>query len=357
MLNPRIIASALMLALFIVPLLAPLTAVIPASAQVVPLKVTNIVVTAGGELGFILDRSALVAGHQVQVGVVLYAWISKNPQAILVGDEFLVATLPVGGTDVAARVYGTLLVNSTIADWLGAPEGNVYLKITAATIPNFAQAVVAGPFKLIVDPAIIEKTLKVYDHSANKERRDFAYHEYYGFPVSNDPRIYLNLSAIGIGTDVLDLATVDEFRATLVKKDQMLFAEGITSTSDFLTGVSYVAPVTPGYNDAYITGEITDFELKYPEATRTLNGTLIAYQDFSLSLLVSKDSVTVEAPAAEVRASNIVDLHTSPQSFLQPRVSVGWTKTFNIYPSLEIAYDPGPDNRLTVGDSVSIILR
>jgi hypothetical protein len=118
-LDVRRLASLLVVALFVLPLLAPLIAAVPVSAQVVPLRVTNFVVTAGGELGFILNRTVLIAGHPVQGAPVLYFWASKNPDTTLVNpgvEEFLLATLTVGA---ATRVvFGTLLVNETIGGWL-----------------------------------------------------------------------------------------------------------------------------------------------------------------------------------------------------------------------------------------------
>gem|GEM_PF-3991885 len=125
--NVRSLASLLVVALFTLPLIAPLISAIPVSAQVAPLEVTSFVVTPGGELGFILNRTVLIAGHPVQGAPVLYLWASKNPDTSLTGDEFLLATLSVG--TATGVVFGTLLVNETIGAWLGDGEASIYLKV------------------------------------------------------------------------------------------------------------------------------------------------------------------------------------------------------------------------------------
>jgi len=357
-LNPRILTSIVLIVLFIAPLVAPLTVLIPVKAQEAPLIVTSLVVTPNGELGFILNRTLLIAGHPVLGAPVLYAYLSKNAETILREDDLLIAELGVGTG--AQIVFGTLLIPE-VAAWFGEPEGNVYLKITSSKVVNVALAVVSDPFRLIVDPERIERALRVFEKYPFREKRDFAYYENFG--RANDPLIRLNLTAIGI---TFNLSNVGVFNVTLVKKDQILYAQGRpTPYSNFLVNVAYTSPVGGNYNVAELSGRIGNFTLRYPEAETTVAGVRVAYQDFSLHVLVANGTRTITGPYARVDKSRVVEVTTAAVTFnfILPRVSVGWTKTFNIYPSMVYTYSEGsgfgvndPD-RWNPGDNVIITLR
>ncbi len=357
-LNPRILTSIVLIVLFMAPLVAPLTVLIPVKAQQAPLIVTSLVVTPNGELGFILNRTLLIAGHPVQGAPVLFAYLSKNAETILREDDLLIAELEVGTG--AQIVFGTLLIPE-VAAWFGQPEGNVYLKITSSKVVNVALAVVSDPFRLIVDPERIERALRVFEATPFRERRDFAYYENFG--RANDPLIRLNLTAIGI---TFNLSNVDVFNVTLVKKDQILYAQGRpTPDSNFLVNVAYTSPVGENYNVAQLSGRIGEFTLRYPEAETTVAGVRVAYQDFSLHVLVANGTRTITGPYARVDKSRVVEVTTTADTFdfTLPRVSVGWTKTFNIYPSMDYTYIEGQgfgvndDDRINPGDNVIITLR
>ncbi|MEM1938793.1 MAG: hypothetical protein QXI24_03215 [Acidilobaceae archaeon] len=356
--NPRILTSIVLIVLFIAPLVAPLTVLIPVKAQQAPLIVTSLVVTPNGELGFILNRTLLIAGHPVQGAPVLFAYLSKNAETILREDDLLIAELEVGTG--AQIVFGTLLIPE-VAAWFGQPEGNVYLKITSSKVVNVALAVVSDPFRLIVDPERIERALRVFEATPFREKRDFAYYENFG--RANDPLIRLNLTAIGI---TFNLSNVDVFNVTLVKKDQILYAQGRpTPDSNFLVNVNYTSPVGGNYNVAELSGRIGEFTLRYPEAETTVAGVRVAYQDFSLHVLVANGTRTITGPYARVDKSRVVEVTTTAVTFnfTLPRVSVGWTKTFNIYPSMDYTYTEGQgfgvndDDRINPGDNVNITLR
>ncbi|MDM7275394.1 MAG: hypothetical protein P3X22_004650 [Thermoprotei archaeon] len=354
--NPRIIASALVLALFILPLVAPFTTVIPASAQQTPLNVTSKVVTPGGELGFILNRTVLIAGHPVQGAPVLYAWISKNPETVLVKDEFLVATLEVG--TAATVIFGTLLVSDDISGWLGAPAGKVYLKITSATQAG-AVAVVSDPFWLVVDPAIIEKALQVLDNKTKRPVTEFAYYEYFG--RSNTVRILLNLTSLEAvtGPNLGRLDNILTFNVILTYKTDMLYVKVVKAApwnihTNFLSNTKYVT--VAGGKVANLTGRIGNFTLNFPEITKEVApGYRAAYEPFKLNVLVANGTKTLNGTlvkANEVKGSVI------NYTFNFTVLSIGWTKTFNIYPTVTYIYsNVGGDAEIEVGDSVYLEFR
>jgi hypothetical protein len=358
-LDVRRLTSLIVVALFVLPLLAPLIAAVPVSAQVTPLRVTNLLVTAGGELGFILNRTGLIAGHPVQGAPVLYFWASKNPDTTLVGDEFLLATLTVGtATQV---VFGTLLVNTTIGGWLGAGSGNIYLKVTSSRATG-ALAVVSDKFTLLVDPVVIEKTLRV-------RYRDLAFYPYFG--RSDIAEFVLNLSEVRIKKADLDLATADKVFFNLISVDQTLYARGPTAVldSDFLRSLSYTTTdVTIGgvaYSVARLTGEIKNFALINPRDITIVNGTAIGYKAFALSATAIKGSTEISGVTwVRVDKSKPGDPSTGTATFEHVKVSMGWTKTVNIYPTVEVTFNPGvvvgdPDSpaRVEVGDTFTLKLR
>jgi hypothetical protein len=360
-LDVRRLASLLVVALFVLPLLAPLIAAVPVSAQVIPLKVTNFVITAGGELGFILNRTVLIAGHPVQGAPVLYFWASKNPDTTLAGDEFLLATLAVGTTP--GVIFGTLLVNETIGGWLGAGSGNIYLKVTSSRATG-AAAVVSDAFGLLVDTAAIERVLKVLHAPTDSPKRDFAYYTFFG--RSNYPEFVLNLSAIGIGLGVgKTLVNADAVNFTLIKGTQELYAANGTMVTPRFTnflasplGFGKQAGDAP-YNVVRLNGTIGNFALRFPTDLTTVNGTTVAYQAFKLIATVKNGSTTISGVNwAKIDKSRIVATGTAAVTFNHTVASIGWTQTVNIYPTARFAFtDLDANGFINVGDRVVIELR
>jgi len=361
-LDVRRLTSLLVVALFVLPLLAPLIAAVPVSAQVTPLKVTNFVITAGGELGFILNRTVLIAGHPVQGAPVLYFWASKNPDTTLVGDEFLLATLAVGTTP--GVIFGTLLVNETIGGWLGAGAGNIYLKVTSSRATG-AAAVVSDAFGLLVDTAAIERALKVLHAPTNSPRRDFAYYTFFG--RSNYPEFVLNLSAIGIGLGVgKTLVNADAVNFTLIKGTQVLYAVNGTMVTPRFTnflasplGFGKQAGDAP-YNVVRLNGTIANFALLFPTDLTTVNATItVAYQAFKLIATVKNGSTTISGVNwAKIDKSRIVATGTAIVTFNHTVASIGWTQTVNIYPTARFAFiDSDGNGFINVRDRVQIEFR
>gem|GEM_PF-888391 len=358
----RRLASLLVVALFVLPLLAPLIAAVPVSAQVTPLRVTNFVITAGGELGFILNRTVLIAGHPVQGAPVLYFWASKNPDTTLVNpgvEEFLLATLAIGTTP--GVIFGTLLVNETIGGWLGAGAGSIYLKVTSSRATG-AVAVVSDAFTLLVDTAAIERALKVLHAPTDSPRRDFAYHPFFG--RSNYPEFVLNLSAIGIGLGVgRTLVNADAVNFTLIKGTQELYASNGTKAAakdktNFLRSPKNFGKQAGDapHNVVRLNGTIGDFALLFPTDLTTVNATItVAYQAFKLIATVKNGSTTISGVNwAKIDKSRIVATGTAAVIFNFTVASIGWTQTVNIYPTVTFSFTPSPG---VVGGSASIELR
>jgi len=365
-LDVRRLASLLVVALFVLPLLAPLIAAVPVSAQVTPLRVTNFVITAGGELGFILNRTVLIAGHPVQGAPVLYFWASKNPDTTLVNpgvEEFLLATLAIGTTP--GVIFGTLLVNETIGGWLGAGSGNIYLKVTSSRATG-AVAVVSDAFTLLVDTAAIERALKVLHAPTDSPRRDFAYHPFFG--RSNYPEFVLNLSAIGIGLGVgRTLVNADAVNFTLIKGTQELYASNGTKAAakdktNFLRSPKNFGKQAGDapHNVVRLNGTIGDFALLFPTDLTTVNATItVAYQAFKLIATVKNGSTTISGVNwAKIDKSRIVATGTAAVIFNFTVASIGWTQTVNIYPTARFAFiDLDGNGFINVRDRVQIEFR
>ncbi|MFZ8793338.1 MAG: hypothetical protein ACO2O2_05575, partial [Acidilobaceae archaeon] len=362
-LNATRLASLLVVALFVLPLLAPLIAAVPASAQDVPLRVTNFVVTSGGELGFILNRT-LIPGHPVHGAPVLFFWACKHGATALIGDEFLLATITVGGG--AEVVFGTLLVNETIGGWLGAGSGSIYLKVSSAPypgVPGIIQAVASSdPFTLLVDTAVIERTLRVLHAPTDRPARDFAFHPFFG--RSNRPEFVLNLSAIGIGlgegktlVDEDHNILVDIVNFTLIKGRQEEYAVGgraVTLRSTFLVGLGFGKQAGDAlHNVVRLNGTIGDFALRFPTDLTTVNGTTVAYQAFKLIATVKNGSIDISGNWAKVDKGRVTT-GTGSVTFNHTVASIGWTRTVNIYPTVTFSFTPSPG---VVGGSASIELR
>ncbi|MFZ8788367.1 MAG: hypothetical protein ACO2OZ_01710, partial [Acidilobaceae archaeon] len=365
-LDVRRLASLLVVALFVLPLLAPLIAAVPVSAQVTPLRVTNFVITAGGELGFILNRTVLIAGHPVQGAPVLYFWASKNPDTTLVNpgvEEYLLATLAVGTTP--GVIFGTLIVNETVRGWLGAGSGSIYLKVTSSRATG-AIAVVSDAFTLLVDTAIIERALKVLHAPTDGPRRDFAYYTFFG--RSNYPEFVLNLSAIGRDFDIgkgRTLERADAVNFTLIKGTQELYASNGTKAAardktNFLRSPKNFGKQAGDapHNVVRLNGTIGDFALLFPTDLTTVNATItVAYQAFKLIATVKNGSTTISGVNwTKIDKSRIVATGkaTDTAIFNFTVASVGWTQTVNIYPTVRFSFTPSPG---VVGGSASIELR
>jgi len=369
-LDVRRLASLLVVALFVLPLLAPLIAAVPVSAQVTPLRVTNFVITAGGELGFILNRTVLIAGHPVQGAPVLYFWASKNPDTTLVNpgvEEYLLATLAVGTTP--GVIFGTLIVNETVRGWLGAGSGSIYLKVTSSRATG-AIAVVSDAFTLLVDTAIIERALKVLHAPTDGPRRDFAYYTFFG--RSNYPEFVLNLSAIGRDFDIgkgRTLERADAVNFTLIKGTQELYASNGTKAAardktNFLRSPKNFGKQAGDapHNVVRLNGTIGDFALLFPTDLTTVNATItVAYQAFKLIATVKNGSTTISGVNwTKIDKNRIVATGraTDTAIFNFTVASIGWTQTVNIYPTARFAFiDSDGNGFINVRDRVQIEFR
>jgi hypothetical protein len=385
-LNVRRLASLLVVALFVLPLLAPLIAAVPARAQPsIPFNVTNFVVTPGGELGFIFNRSGL--GSPFEFAPTLFFWASKNSIGILTSDDFLLATLFVGTAKV---VFGTLVVNETIGGWLGAGiSKNVYLKVTTTPFPGpFTPAQVTSNFTLIVDPATIERVLKVQNAPDDAPTSHFAGRSYTApFHITNRPEFVLNLSAIGIGlgrgmtlVDNAHIVRVDAVNFTLIHERQTLFASNGTKHKARVAVLTYPTyllaslrlsgkqAADTNLNVLRLNGTLREFPLLSPTDLITINGTSVGHQAFSLTATVFNGSTRVlNIGYAKVdRGEVFINATGTPVTgiiFNHTVASIGWTRPVRIYPTVTFSFLEGPtagDNPSgvrNVGDRVSITLR
>jgi hypothetical protein len=269
--------TLVLVALVIASLVEP---AIHVEAQEFPLKVTSSIVTFGGELGFLLNRTLLDHAHPAKTSPILYFWLSTNSLSHINGSELLIATLNVGA---APLVYGTLLVPSTVLAWVRAPTTTVYLKVSASRDVGASAVVSDRPFTLVLDLALTDPTLTVVDALTGAPQSRFAYYSF--FNISNNIGFNVNLTPLlNLRVRSSELDRVRVYNVTLTYRDQLLYSgldiDTMAVYTNFMRGV-----IGNGSTRlASMRGLIGDFPLLYPELSEVIAGVTVAYQPFNVTL-------------------------------------------------------------------------
>jgi len=307
--------------------------------QSFPLNVTSSLVTFGGELGFLLNRTLLDHAHPVKTSPILYFWLSTNSLSHINGSELRIATLNVGS---ALLIYGTLLVPATVLQWVKAPTAKVYLKVSAS--PNLgAPAVVSDrAFILVLNLTLTSPTLAVIDPQTGAPQRGFAYYRFFG--VADNVTFSLNLEhLLRLGVRSSELDAIKIHNVTLTYKDQLLYASLDLELQAVYTNFLRAVSGSGSTRLANITGFIGDFPLLYPELSSNIAGVLVAYQPFNVTL-TSYTKIEVKGglkiDRGVVRGVLYSDVWRAPiVSVMQPGV-------LQLYPSINYSF---ASDRPTVG--------
>jgi methyl-accepting chemotaxis protein len=269
--------TLVLVALIIASLVEP---AIHVEAQGFPLKVTSSIVTFGGELGFLLNRTLLDHAHPVKTSPILYFWLSTNSLSHINGSELRIATLNVGS---APLIYGTLQVPATVLAWVKAPTAKVYLKISASPDIGALAVVSERAFTLVLDLALTSPTLAVIDPQTGGPQTSFAYYRFFG--VADNVTFNLNLEhLLRLGVRSSELDTIKIHNVTLTYKDQLLYASLDLELRAVYTNFLRAVSGSGSTRLANITGFIGDFPLLYPELSSNIAGVLVAYQPFNVTL-------------------------------------------------------------------------
>jgi hypothetical protein len=306
--------------------------VVRVEGQSFPLNVTSSLVTFGGELGFLLNRTLLDHAHPVKTSPTLYFWLSTNSLSHINGSELLIATLSVGA---APLVYGTLLVPSTVLAWVRAPTTTVYLKVSASRDVGAPAVVSDRPFILVLDLALTDPTLTVVDALTGAPQSRFAYYNF--FNVSNNIGFNVNLTPLlNLRVRSSELDRVRVYNVTLTYRDQLLYSSLDIDTmavyTNFMRGVSGSGST----RQASMRGLIGDFPLLYPELSEVIAGVTVAYQPFNVTLTAyTKIEVRggLKVDRGVVRGVIPRDVWRAPiASILQPE----WLQ---LYPSVNYSFE------------------
>ncbi len=306
--------------------------VVGVEGQSFPLNVTSSLVTFGGELGFLLNRTLLDHAHPVKTSPTLYFWLSTNSLSHINGSELLIATLSVGA---APLVYGTLLVPSTVLAWVRAPTTTVYLKVSASRDVGAPAVVSDRPFTLVLDLALTDPTLTVVDALTGAPQSRFAYYNF--FNVSNNIGFNVNLTPLlNLRVRSSELDRVRVYNVTLTYRDQLLYSSLDIDTmavyTNFMRGVSGSGST----RQASMRGLIGDFPLLYPELSEVIAGVTVAYQPFNVTLTAyTKIEVRggLKVDRGVVRGVLSRDVWRAPiASILQPE----WLQ---LYPSVNYSFE------------------
>jgi len=306
--------------------------VVRVEGQSFPLNVTSSLVTFGGELGFLLNRTLLDHAHPVKTSPILYFWLSTNSLSHINGSELLIATLSVGA---APLVYGTLLVSSTVLAWVRAPTTTVYLKVSASRDVGAPAVVSDRSFTLVLDLALTDPTLTVVDALTGAPQSRFAYYNF--FNVSNNIGFNVNLTPLlNLRVRSSELDRVRVYNVTLTYRDQPLYSSLDIDTmavyTNFMRGVSGSGSTRL----ASMRGLIGDFPLLYPELSEVIAGVTVAYQPFNVTLTAyTKIEVRggLKVDRGVVRGVLPSDVWRAPiASILQPE----WLQ---LYPSVNYSFE------------------
>ena len=306
--------------------------VVRVEGQSFPLNVTSSLVTFGGELGFLLNRTLLDHAHPVKTSPTLYFWLSTNSLSHINGSELLIATLSVGA---APLVYGTLLVPSTVLAWVRAPTTTVYLKVSASRDVGAPAVVSDRPFILVLDLALTDPTLTVVDALTGAPQSRFAFHNF--FNVSNNIGFNVNLTPLlNLRVRSSELDRVRVYNVTLTYRDQLLYSSLDIDTMAVYTNFMRGASGSGSTRHASMRGLIGDFPLLYPELSEVIAGVTVAYQPFNVTLTAyTKIEVRggLKVDRGVVRGVLPRDVWRAPiASILQPE----WLQ---LYPSVNYSFE------------------
>jgi hypothetical protein len=341
------LVSALVLAMLLLPLLAPFAGfVVPARAQSEIFTITSVLAVPEALLGFYLNytQARAVVGL---TGLTLDFYIADDGAASINDNDIRVARITV--TVNTRDVFGTLKLpdNTTLFNLLGRSTGTLFVKVT----DGFRVIVASVPFDL--------RASRLFE-ALKLSRTRLAFYNNTEFGVTSATNLTIDLRPYGLG---ITLGTFDYNITRLVSEEHVYKVFEFNKTAfntDIAKGYRYrsVGSHTFYFN---ITS-LKDFPLNNPERTATFMGVTFNYEDFILEYFAGRFKNYTNA--IKVDAGRQVD--DRPGNFtneVEVLFSLAWprTRTVDVFPSVEVTFvnrnAAGVTGELNVGDTMNFTLR
>ena len=352
------LVSALVLAMLLLPLLAPFAGfVVPARAQSEIFTITSVLAVPEALLGFYLNytQARSVVGL---TGLTLEFYISNDGAAAIRTGDVRIASVTV--TTDTRDVFGTLKLpdNTTLFNLLGSTTGTLFVKVT----DGFRVIVASAPFDLRASNLF--RALSI-----SKTR--LAYYNNTEFGVTSATNITISIKPY-VDAEVLDAKrfnfSIVQYNITrLVSEEHVykVFEFNVSRPTPLDTDIaaSFRPPTSVGSRTFYFNiTKLKDFPLNNPERTATFLGVSFNYEDFIVEYFAGvyknyRNAIKVVAGRQD---------NTEPKDFtneVEVRFSLALprTRTVDIFPSVAVTSVNrdvrGVTGELNVGDEVTFDLR
>jgi archaellum component FlaC len=342
------LVSALVLAMLLLPLLAPFAGfVVPARAQPEIFTITSVRAVPEALLGFYLNytQARSVVGL---TGLTLEFYISNDGAAAIRTGDVRIASVTV--TVDTRDVFGTLKLpdNTTLFNLLGRSTGTLFVKVT----DGFRVIVASAPFDLrasnLFRALIISKTRLAFYNNTE-------------FGVTSATNLTIDLRPYGLG---ITLGTFDYNVTRLVSEEHVYrLVEFDRTRGTFESDVARWKALNSYGN--YFTVNFTrleEFPLNNPERTATFLGVSFNYEDFVVEYFAGvfedyKNAIKVDAG----RQANTVPSDFTNEVEVRFSLALPRTRTVDIFPSVEVTGVNrdmrGVTGELNVDDEVTFTLR
>ncbi|MFZ8788362.1 MAG: hypothetical protein ACO2OZ_01685, partial [Acidilobaceae archaeon] len=345
------LVSALVLAMLLLPLLAPFAGfVVPARAQSEIFTITSVLAVPEALLGFYLNytQARSVVGL---TGLTLEFYISNDGAAAIRTGDVRIASVTV--TTDTRDVFGTLKLpdNTTLFNLLGRSTGTLFVKVT----DGFRVIVASAPFNLSASGLF--RALSI-----SKTR--LAFYNNTEFGVTSATNLTIDLRPYGLDGRGITLGTFDYNITRLVSEEHVYrLVEFDKTRGTYESDVArWKALNSYGTHFTVNFTRLKEFPLNNPERTATFLGVEFNYEDFVVEYFAGvyknyRNAIKVDAGR---------QVNTEPKDFtneVEVRFSLALprTRTVDIFPSVAVTSvnrdARGVTGELNVGDEVTFDLR
>jgi hypothetical protein len=343
------LVSALVLAMLLLPLLAPFAGfVVPARAQPEIFTITSVLAVPEALLGFYLNytQARAVVGL---TGLTLEFYISNDGAAAIRTGDVRIASVTV--TTDTRDVFGTLKLpdNTTLFNLLGRSTGTLFVKVT----DGFRVIVASAPFDLRASNLF--RALSI-----SKTR--LAFYNNTEFGVTSATNLTIDLRPYGgLG---ITLGTFDYNITRLVSEEHVYRLIEFNRTRGTYESDVATRKALNSYGTYFTVNftRLTDFPLNNPERTSTFLGVTFNYEDFVVEYFAG----VFEDYTKAIKVDAGRQVNTAPRDFtneVEVRFSLAWpsTRTVDIFPSVAVTgvnrNAAGVTGELNVDDRVNLTVR
>jgi hypothetical protein len=345
------LVSALVLAILLLPLLAPFAGfVVPARAQPEVFTIISVLAVPEALLGFYLNYThARVAVGLT--GLTLDFYVADDGAAVIDANDIRVARITV--TVDTRDVFGTLKLpdNTTLFNLLGRTTGTLFVKVT----DGFRVVVASVPFNL--SAAGLFEALKL-----SKTRLAFFNNTEFG--VTSATNLTIDLRPYRPDRLGIRLGMFDYNITRLVSEEHVYRLIEFNRTRGTYESDVATWKALNSYG-TYFTVNFTrlrEFPLNNPERTTTFMGVTFHYEDFILEYFAGVFRNYTRAIKVDA-GRQVNDIPRNFTREVEVRFSLAWpsTRTVDIFPSVAVTgvdrNRAGVTGELNVGDAIAFALR